>query len=96
MDIGQIFTSSNKKNILLQLVLVLGDLHIPHRCSSLPAKFKKLLVPGRIQHILCTGNLCTKESYDYLKTLANDVHIVRGDFDEVRHLNEIEYNLLIF
>jgi predicted phosphodiesterase len=26
--------------------------------------------------------LCTKESYDYLKTLANDVHIVRGDFDE--------------
>lgn len=66
-----------------QLVLVLGDLHIPHRCSSLPTKFKKLLVPGRIQHILCTGNLCTKESYDYLKTLANDVHIVRGDFDEV-------------
>lgn len=72
--------------IQFQLVLVLGDLHIPHRCSSLPTKFKKLLVPGRIQHILCTGNLCTKESYDYLKTLANDVHIVRGDFDEVCHL----------
>uniref|UniRef100_A0A3B5L5I0 Vacuolar protein sorting-associated protein 29 n=1 Tax=Xiphophorus couchianus TaxID=32473 RepID=A0A3B5L5I0_9TELE len=64
------------------LVLVLGDLHIPHRCNTLPAKFKKLLVPGKIQHILCTGNLCTKESYDYLKTLAGDVHIVRGDFDE--------------
>ncbi|KAA8589317.1 hypothetical protein FQN60_012682 [Etheostoma spectabile] len=66
-----------------QLVLVLGDLHIPHRCNTLPAKFKKLLVPGKIQHILCTGNLCTKESYDYLKTLAGDVHIVRGDFDEI-------------
>uniref|UniRef100_A0AAZ1XIQ5 Vacuolar protein sorting-associated protein 29 n=1 Tax=Oreochromis aureus TaxID=47969 RepID=A0AAZ1XIQ5_OREAU len=65
-----------------RLVLVLGDLHIPHRCNTLPAKFKKLLVPGKIQHILCTGNLCTKESYDYLKTLAGDVHIVRGDFDE--------------
>ncbi|XP_048370796.1 vacuolar protein sorting-associated protein 29-like [Sphaerodactylus townsendi] len=64
------------------LVLVLGDLHIPHRCSSLPAKFKKLLVPGKIQHILCTGNLCIKDSYDYLKTLAGDVHVVRGDFDE--------------
>lgn len=62
---------------------MLGDLHIPHRCNTLPAKFKKLLVPGKIQHILCTGNLCTKESYDYLKTLAGDVHIVRGDFDEV-------------
>ena len=64
------------------LVLVLGDLHIPHRASALPAKFKKLLVPGRIQHILCTGNLCTKETLDYLKTLASDVHVVRGDFEE--------------
>ncbi|XP_012372780.1 vacuolar protein sorting-associated protein 29-like [Octodon degus] len=64
------------------LVLVLGDLHIPHQCNSLLAKFKKLLVLGKIQHILCTGNLCTKESYDYLKTLAGDVHIVRGDFYE--------------
>lgn len=78
------FIIFGKNNIrYLQLVLVLGDLHIPHRCSSLPSKFKKLLVPGRIQHILCTGNLCTKESYDYLKTLASDVHVVRGDFDEV-------------
>jgi vacuolar protein sorting-associated protein 29 len=76
---------------------VLGDLHIPHRCSNLPAKFKKLLVPGRIQHILCTGNLCTKESYDYLKTLASDVLRVRGDFDEVlyNYLTS-HWNLLVF
>lgn len=63
----------------MKLVLVLGDLHIPHRCSGLPVKFKNLLVPGKIQHILCTGNLCTKESYDYLRTLAGDIHVVRGD-----------------
>jgi vacuolar protein sorting-associated protein 29 len=37
------------------LVLVLGDLHVPYRSQGLPSKFKKLLVPGRIQHILCTG-----------------------------------------
>ena len=66
-------------------MLVLGDLHIPHRCNSLPNRFKKLLVPGKIQHILCTGNLCTKETFDYLKTLASDVHVVRGDFDEVQY-----------
>merc|ERR1712109_427284 len=70
------------------LVLVLGDLHIPHRASALPAKFKKLLVPGRIQHILCTGNLCTKETLDYLKTLASDVHVVRGEFDETLNYPE--------
>lgn len=62
---------------------MLGDIHIPHRANSLPAKFKKLLIPGRIHHIICTGNLCSKESYDYLKTLANDIHIVRGDFDDL-------------
>jgi vacuolar protein sorting-associated protein 29 len=72
------------------LVLVLGDLHIPHRASSVPMKFKKLLVPGKIQHILCTGNLCTKESFDYLKTLASDIHVVRGDFDEIMSYPELK------
>ncbi len=65
------------------LVLVIGDLHVPHRTHSIPAKFRKLLVPGRIQHILCTGNLVSKDMHDYLKTLASDVHVVKGDFDEV-------------
>merc|ERR1711959_292100 len=64
------------------LVLVLGDLHIPQRAADIPSQFKNLLVPGKIQHVLSTGNLCTKEIYDYLKTLASDVHIVKGDFDE--------------
>ena len=73
---------SLKESKAKMLVLVLGDLHIPYRSAALPSKFKKLLIPGRIQHILCTGNLCTKDSFDYLKTLANDVHVVRGDFDE--------------
>eukprot|EP01134_Creolimax_fragrantissima_P004944 CFRG4944T1 len=64
------------------LVLVLGDLHIPHRASDLPEKFKKLLVPGKIQHVVCTGNLCSPSVLSYLKTLANDVHVVRGEFDQ--------------
>ena len=42
------------------LVLCLCDLHIPHRATDLPAKFKALLVPGKIHHILCPGNLCTQ------------------------------------
>ncbi len=40
-------------------------------------------VPGKIQSVISTGNLCTRETYDYLKTIASDVHVVRGDFDEV-------------
>jgi len=49
-------------------------------------------VPGKIQHILCTGNLCTKETYDYLKTLASDVHIVKGDFDDVSPITLVSYS----
>merc|ERR1712116_110517 len=52
-------------------------------CQSMPEYARVCEVPGRIQHILCTGNLCTKETLDYLKTLASDVHVVRGDFDKV-------------
>eukprot|EP01104_Vermistella_antarctica_P003264 TRINITY_DN13430_c0_g1_i1.p2 TRINITY_DN13430_c0_g1~~TRINITY_DN13430_c0_g1_i1.p2 ORF type:complete len:196 (+),score=49.60 TRINITY_DN13430_c0_g1_i1:25-588(+) len=70
------------------LVLVLGDLHVPHRACDLHPRFKTLLVPGKIGHIICTGNLCTKELYDYLKTLAADIHIVRGDFDLARDYPE--------
>ena len=69
------------------LVLVIGDLHIPHRIHDLPAKFKKLLVPGKIQQILCTGNLCDRETYEYLRTVSPDVHVVRGDYDEVSFIS---------
>jgi predicted phosphodiesterase len=62
--------------------LALGDLHIPHRAADLPAKFKSMLVPGKIQHILSPGNLCIKEVHDYLKSLCGDVHITRGEYDD--------------
>ncbi len=51
------------------LVLCISDLHIPHRATDLPPKFKALLVPGKISHILCPGNLCTE-----VGTGCNNVH----------------------
>ncbi|CAK9781947.1 unnamed protein product [Cutaneotrichosporon oleaginosum] len=67
------------------LVLVIGDLHIPTLTHDLPAKFKKLLVPGKIQQILCTGNVSDKETLDYLRTIAPELHVVRGEFDDNSH-----------
>ncbi|KAG8881902.1 Vacuolar protein sorting-associated protein 29 [Tulasnella sp. 331] len=64
------------------LVLIIGDLHIPYRTHDLPAKFKKLLVPGKIQQIICTGNVCDKDTYEYLRTIASDVVVARGDYDD--------------
>ncbi|PAV62294.1 hypothetical protein WR25_03969 [Diploscapter pachys] len=65
-----------------QLVLLIGDLHIPHRIHDLSPKFRKLLVPNKMQHVLCTGNLCSRDIVDYLRSLSSDIHIVRGDFDD--------------
>ena len=79
-------------------MLVLGDLHIPHRASTVPAKFKKLLVPGKIQHILCTGNLCNKDSFDYLKhpCFRRASLSCSGDFDDVKLLLSIEREIDVF
>ena len=42
-----------------------------------------------MQHVLCTGNVCSKTSEEYLRTLAGSVHIVRGDMDVVSGLAEL-------
>ncbi|KAI8030885.1 Vacuolar protein sorting-associated protein 29 [Camellia lanceoleosa] len=70
------------------LVLATGDLHIPHRALDLPPKFKSMLVPGKIQHIICTGNLCIKEVHDYLKSLCPSLHIICGEYDGDAHYPE--------
>ena len=45
-------------------------------------------IPNKVQHILCTGNLCTKEQMEDLKVLAPKVHVTKGDFDEDASLPE--------
>lgn len=70
---------------LYQLVLAIGDFHIPNRAPDLSEKFKALLVAGKIQHVLCTGNLLSADVEDYLRSLGPDVNIVQGDMDTVRH-----------
>ncbi|KAG9243827.1 vacuolar protein sorting-associated protein [Calycina marina] len=64
-----------------RLVLVIGDLHIPDRALDIPAKFKKLLTPGKIGQTLCLGNLTDKATYEYLRSIAPDLQIVKGRFD---------------
>ncbi|KAF2100770.1 retrograde transporter [Rhizodiscina lignyota] len=64
-----------------RLVLCLGDLFIPDRASDIPAKFKKLLTPGKIGQILCLGNLTDRETFEFLRGIAPDLQIVKGEFD---------------
>lgn len=45
-------------------------------------------IPDKMKHVICTGNLCTKEQLEDLKVLAPKVHVARGDFDEDSSLPE--------
>lgn len=60
---------------------MIGDFHIPHRSPALAKRFRALLLPGKIQYVLCTGNLCSAEVSEYLRSISPDVHIVAGDMD---------------
>ena len=64
------------------LILVIGDLHIPHRAYTIPQQFKESLSTGKIHQILCTGNLCTKSEHEILRKICSDIQMVRGEFDE--------------
>lgn len=58
-------------------------LHQPPPSNPPPPapQFKKLLAPGKIGQILCLGNLTSKPPYDFLRAIAPDLQIVKGDFD---------------
>ncbi|KAI3651201.1 hypothetical protein MP228_004682 [Amoeboaphelidium protococcarum] len=63
------------------LVLICGNLNIPNRSVDLPNKFKKLLTPGKIGAIICNGNLVTRETFDFLKSISHNLHTVRSIWD---------------
>ena len=65
-----------------ELALVLGDAHVPGRAPKIPAKLKRMLVPNKMQHVLCTGNMGSRELYDELRALAPTQHFVCGDDDD--------------
>lgn len=64
------------------LVLVVSDMFVPSRSPDIPEQFKAILTPNRMQHVLSLGNIGSVESYDWLKSLSNDFHCVKGDYDE--------------
>ena len=72
------------------LVLVVGDMFVPDRCSDIPEQFKNILIPNKIQYVLSLGNNGSRESYDWLKSLSNNFHGVKGDFDDTTTLPEVK------
>lgn len=63
------------------LVLIVGDTWVPQRASGVPEVFHKMFTPGRIHKILITGGIGSKEMYNYLRTVAAEVHCAASDVD---------------
>lgn len=72
------------------LVLVVGDMFVPDRWSDIPEQFKNILIPNKIQYVLSLGNNGSRESYDWLKSLSNNFHGVKGEYDDNNNLPEIK------
>ena len=60
-----------------ELVLVLGDMHIPERAHSIPPAFSRMLVAGKMQHVISTGHVDTQLA----ATWAPHLHAVAGEHD---------------
>lgn len=65
-----------------QLALVLGDFHIPMRAYEVPPKYKEMITPNKVSAVFCTGNLGSREVYDWCKSLAPIFHVVKGDYED--------------
>lgn len=39
--------------------------------------------------VICTGNVGSKDTLSWLRSLSSDFHMVRGDEDEVKSNNDI-------
>jgi vacuolar protein sorting-associated protein 29 len=77
-----------------QLALVLGDFHIPQRCSEIPSKYKDMITPNKVNSVFCTGNLGSKEVYEWIKTLSNHNHIVKGDYEDEAFTDLVEEKVI--
>ena len=71
-----------------ELVLIVSDLFIPLRTPEIDVQFRSILVPNKIQHVLCLGNVGNQETFDWLHSLSTDFHAIRGDYDINKNLPE--------
>ena len=78
-----------------ELVLIIGDFHVPYRKQDIPTVFKELLNTDKIKTILCTGNVGCDEMVDRLRQIVPNLYIVRGDHDTSLTSNELPEHIVL-
>lgn len=64
-------------------------------CSNYVYALLKDIISDKNEACLFSFYWLFQESFDYLRTLANDVHVVKGDLDEVNKLSNRSYPLAL-
>ena len=77
--------------IQAELLLIMGDVHIPSRIDSIPEEVKEILNAnkGKFTRVICTGDFGTIETYEYFKSLLPkskewNFNCVKNDFQETK------------
>ena len=80
---------SREPQIQAELLLIMGDVHIPSRIDSIPQEVKEILDAnkGKFSRVICTGDFGTVETYEYFKSLLPkskewNFNCVKNDFQE--------------
>jgi len=76
-------TNEEQQQQFGELVLILGDFHIPSRAIDIPDKFKQILLPDKVHNVICTGNIGSRPVREWLKGLSNNFVLIKGDYDVV-------------
>ena len=71
-----------------ELVLVLSDISVPLKSPSIDDQFKSILLPNKITHLLCLGNIGNQDTLYWLQNLSSNLHIVKGDYDIYKNYPE--------
>ena len=71
-----------------ELVLVLSDISVPLKSPSIDDQFKSILLPNKITHLLCLGNIGNQDTLYWLQNLSTNLHIVKGDYDIYKNYPE--------
>ena len=64
-----------------ELVLVVSDISIPFKSPDIDSQFKSILVPNKINHLLCLGNIGNQDTLYWLQNLSSNFQAVKGEFD---------------
>ena len=69
---------------MVKRALAIGDFHIPERADWISRELEGEVTKKSYDLVLCTGDLTSEDVLAWLRGLAPEVHVVRGNMDYLR------------